>query len=83
MNMGGSSELIQSVVEVMADVLQRPEIDPGQHFAANGGDSLQAVHVVYQLEQIHGVPIPLEILFDAESLVAVAEFIARAKSSAF
>jgi acyl carrier protein len=75
-----NSDLIQSVVDVVADVVKRSDIDPHKHLAANGGDSLDAVHVSYQLEQIHGVTIPLQVLFDAETLIAVAHFIQCAKA---
>lgn len=65
-------EMVARVAEICAQVLDRPDIGPHTNFFEIGGDSLRGTQVLAKLQDIYGVDLPLESLFDAPTAAGLA-----------
>jgi amino acid adenylation domain-containing protein len=64
--------LEQKIAETMARVLRRPEVSPDADFFDQGGDSLMAVLLLLELENVLGIKLSPDILFEHSSVRALA-----------
>jgi acyl carrier protein len=69
-----------AVTEVIAEVLGRKRVSMSDNFLDLGGDSLNAIGVVYGLQERTGAVLPVEALFMADS---VADLAAAAEGGAW
>ncbi len=58
-------EMVARVAEILAQVLDRSHVGPHANFFELGGDSLRGTQVLAKLQDVYGVALPLESLFDA------------------
>ncbi len=65
-------DILTRVVGVWAQVLGRPHVGPHDNFFELGGDSLRGTQVLAKLQDVYGVDLPLESLFDAPTPVGLA-----------
>lgn len=65
-------EVVATVAEVWAQVLDRPHVEPGANFFELGGDSLRGIQALAKLQALYGVDLPLESLFDAPTAAGLA-----------
>lgn len=65
-------EVVATVAEVWALVLDRAYIGPHDNFFELGGDSLRGVEVLARLREIYAVDFPLESLFDTPTVTGLA-----------
>ena len=65
-------DILTRVVDVWAQVLGRPHVGPHDNFFELGGDSLRGTQVLAKLQDVYGVDLPLESLFDAPTPVGLA-----------
>jgi non-ribosomal peptide synthetase component F/aryl carrier-like protein len=63
------------VAAVWGGVLKREEIDPHEDFFKGGGDSVRAMRVMAQLEQLFEVELPLVLIFKNPTAASLAEAI--------
>lgn len=64
--------LEQQIAETMARVLKRPEVGPDADFFDQGGDSLTAVLLLLELENVLGIKLSPDILFEHSTVRALA-----------
>lgn len=64
------------VAAVWAEALVVDALEPDQDFFKAGGDSIRALRVVVQLEEVFGAEIPLVLIFKHPTLSAFAETLA-------
>ena len=64
--------LEQQIAETMARVLKRPDIDPEADFFDHGGDSLTAVMLLLELENVLGIKLSPDVLFEHSTVRALA-----------
>ncbi len=69
--------LADVVARVWAEVLKVDAVDRGTNFFALGGNSLQGARVIGRLREELDVRIPVRFLFDAQTVVGLAEEIDR------
>ncbi|MEH1030085.1 amino acid adenylation domain-containing protein [Micromonospora profundi] len=62
----------QRIAAIVAEVLQRPEVDPHEDFFALGGDSLRAVQIVLRLNEELQTEVPINALFEARTVYGIA-----------
>ena len=74
---GTGDALTDEIARVMEQVLGRAGATPEDSLASLGGDSLQAVEVIAELEARFGVEIPSEDFAAAESIRELAAWIGR------
>lgn len=65
-------EMVARVAEIWAQVLDRPHVGPHANFFEMGGDSLRGTQVLAKLQDVYGVELPLESLFDAPTVAGLA-----------
>ena len=65
-------DILTRVVDVWAQALGRPHVGPHDNFFELGGDSLRGTQVLAKLQDVYGVELPLELLFDAPTPVGLA-----------
>jgi amino acid adenylation domain-containing protein len=68
-------DVVATVAEIWAQALDRSHISPHDNFFELGGDSLRGIQVLAKLQEIYGVDLPLESLFDAPTVAGLAGFI--------
>lgn len=74
-------EVVTTVAEVWAQVLDRPHIASHDNFFELGGDSLRGTQILGRLQTIYAVDLPLESLFDTPTVAGLAALIkARCRS---
>lgn len=66
---------LERVLEIASVVLQRDDLDGNSDFFDLGGTSLEALHILWKIEERLGVALSLETFFDAPDLRAVAALI--------
>ncbi|WP_447963626.1 amino acid adenylation domain-containing protein [Nitrospira sp. Ecomares 2.1] len=71
---GQGNELEATVIGIWSKVLQQPRIHLQDNFFAMGGDSLRGMQMLARLQEICGVDVPLDALFDYPT---AAEFAAH------
>jgi len=74
--LGGEGDLAQALTGIWSQVLDRPVVRLNDDFFALGGDSLRGLQMIARLQEIHGVAVPLETLFDHPTLAAFAAHVA-------
>ncbi|MEV6997438.1 amino acid adenylation domain-containing protein [Streptomyces sp. NPDC093982] len=62
----------QRVAQVLAEVLERPEIGPHEDFFTLGGDSLRAVQAILTLNAELNREVPINALFEARTAYGLA-----------
>jgi len=62
----------QRIAAVVAEVLERPGIDPHEDFFTLGGDSLRAVQIVLRLNEELGTEVPINALFETRTVAGLA-----------
>jgi amino acid adenylation domain-containing protein len=70
------------IAEVFAEVLQVPQVSVHDNFFDLGGDSLSAINVVIEIQQIFGVDLQLHVLFTSPTVELLADRISEAKGPA-
>ena len=65
-------DILTRVVDVWAQAVGRPHVGPHDNFFELGGDSLRGTQVLAKLQDVYGVELPLESLFDAPTPVGLA-----------
>jgi amino acid adenylation domain-containing protein len=60
------------IAKIVAEVLERPAVDPHEDFFALGGDSLRAVQIVLRLNQELETEVPINALFEARTVYGLA-----------
>jgi amino acid adenylation domain-containing protein len=73
---GGSDEhgasLTDRIAKIVAEVLERPSVDPHEDFFALGGDSLRAVQIVLRLNEELETEVPINALFETRTVYGLA-----------
>lgn len=64
------------LVAIWSNVLNRPIVRPQDDFFALGGDSLRGLQMVARLQEVRGVEVPLDALFEHSTLAAFTTFVA-------
>ena len=59
---------MDAVVLTCRELLGVEDLSPADNFFARGGDSLLAVELITRLEDEHGIVLPLEQVFLADSI---------------
>ncbi len=72
----GARDVGRVVAAVWAEALEASTLGPDQDFFRAGGDSIRALRVVAQLEEIFGTEIPLVLIFKHPTLSGFAEALA-------
>ncbi len=72
----------QVVADVFAQILHMDRVGVHQNFFALGGHSLLATQVVSRISSALGLELPLRSLFDAPSVAALADAVAKLRGSA-
>jgi len=65
--------LLQSLLSIWCELLGTSQIDVRDNFFEIGGHSLLAVRVVLRIQDLMGVELPLRSLYEAPTVVALAE----------
>lgn len=63
----------EKVYKVWVDVFQKAEISTLDNFFEIGGHSLKAVQVISKLNQVLSLSLPIQILFESPTIVALAK----------
>lgn len=69
------ASIAERIASIFADVLDRPGTAIDDDFFAIGGDSIQAVSVVLQIEEAFARSVPLAAMAEAATARALADFI--------
>ena len=77
-----TSTTLQVLTRIWADVLQRPQTGPDEHFFTIGGDSLAAVRIVNRVAAALHVDVPVQVLFDVPTLKGMATRIDQMRARA-
>jgi amino acid adenylation domain-containing protein len=72
-----ATEAEQRLAVIWCDVLELPAVNPTDDFFAIGGHSLLAIRLVTAVAEEFNVELPLEALFEAPTLAAMAQRIGR------
>jgi oxalate---CoA ligase len=72
-NPAAAGTLVIQMTELWERLLQKAPISPDEDFFDLGGDSLLAVEMLFELEQLTGRTIPTSILFEARTIRQVAQ----------
>ncbi|MBK7729925.1 MAG: acyl carrier protein [Gammaproteobacteria bacterium] len=64
----------QALADIWTRILKEASLDPDSRFFQVGGSSLDAMEMQSQVEQVFGVPVSLDCIFDDPTL---AEFAAQ------
>ena len=64
--------LEEQIAQTMARVLERPVVDPDADFFEQGGDSLLAVLLLLELENVLGIKLSPDVLFEHSTVRALA-----------
>jgi acyl carrier protein len=67
----------QRIIEILRALLGREKIGPNDDFFLLGGHSLLGAQLIARLRETFGVELPLRTVFDAPTVVALAEEIER------
>jgi amino acid adenylation domain-containing protein len=68
-------DVMETVAEIWAQVLDRTHIGSHDNFFELGGDSLRGTQVLTRIREIYAVDLPLESLFDAPTVEGLAALI--------
>ncbi|ULA61380.1 MAG: Non-ribosomal peptide synthetase [Nitrospira sp.] len=64
-----------TIAEIWSQVLNRPAVGPQDDFFALGGDSLRGLQMVARVQEVRGIDVPLETLFEHPTLAAFTAFV--------
>lgn len=70
-----NGEVGAAIAELWSQVLNRPAVGPQDDFFALGGDSLRGLQMVARVQEVRGIEVPLDILFEHPTLAAFTEFV--------
>ena len=73
---GENDGLGATISEIWSQVLGRPTVGSHDDFFALGGDSLRGLQMVARLQELRGIEIPLDSLFEHPTLAAFMAFAA-------
>ncbi|MFE3170353.1 SDR family NAD(P)-dependent oxidoreductase [Amycolatopsis sp. NPDC059090] len=77
-----ADDLETAIARVWADVLGIAEVGVDEDFAELGGNSLTAVQLISQVRSAVGVRVPMQVLFEAPTVAAMAGVVARMRGDA-
>ncbi|WP_020659973.1 type I polyketide synthase [Amycolatopsis benzoatilytica] len=77
-----ADDLETAIARVWADVLGVAEVGVDEDFAELGGNSLTAVQLISQVRSAVGVRVPMQVLFEAPTVAAMAGVVARMRGDA-
>jgi amino acid adenylation domain-containing protein len=69
---GQGASLTDRIAKIVAEVLERPAVDPHEDFFALGGDSLRAVQIVLRLNEELETEVPINALFETRTVYGLA-----------
>lgn len=72
---GGHDGLGAEIAEIWSQVLGRPTVEPQDDFFALGGDSLRGVQMVARLQEVRGIEVAPETLFEHPTLATFTAFV--------
>jgi amino acid adenylation domain-containing protein len=72
---GGDDELAAAIGGIWAEVLNRPAVGPQEDFFALGGDSLRGLQMVARIQEVRGLDVPLEMLFEHPTLAGFTSLV--------
>ena len=70
---GARDQIEEQILATWCFVLQRPRIEPDEHFFKLGGTSLDALDVAWRLDEIFGVKLPLDAFAEAPTVAQQAQ----------
>lgn len=73
--LGENEDLEATLAEIWSQVLNRPTVGPQDDFFALGGDSLRGLQMVARVQEVRGIEVPLERLFEHSTLAAFTAFV--------
>lgn len=77
----GGNKLERSLAALWCEILELQDIDEDDNFFMLGGDSLRAVRLLADVEEVFGFKLPFEVLFnDAATVAGMAKIIASSRS---
>ncbi|MEV4738962.1 amino acid adenylation domain-containing protein [Streptomyces sp. NPDC049555] len=74
---GTDDDLTTTLVGLFGELLERPDLDAGSHFFANGGHSLLAATLAQRIKGITGVRLALSDVFETPTPAALADRLRR------
>ncbi|MEV0006079.1 non-ribosomal peptide synthetase [Micromonospora sp. NPDC050980] len=75
---GASGEAEAVLLDIWQELFQMPSISVHDDFFALGGHSLLALHLLSRIEDLFGLELPLQALFEAPTVRALATLVAGA-----
>ena len=75
----GSRESAEQIRRILARILRKPDLGPGDDFFNQGGDSLLAMEALIEIEQTLGANISPAVFMHAPTAAALAELIEPAR----
>src|SRR5690606_8623629 len=69
---GPGASMIDRIAKIVAEVLERPAVDPYEDFFSLGGDSLRAVQIVLRLNDELETEVPINALFETRTVFGLA-----------
>lgn len=77
---GPGDELLNAVLKLWRDLLQREDLDVDSNFFTNGGHSLLGAQLLKRIEDTLGAVLRLADLFDAPTPAGLAESVRRTRT---
>lgn len=78
--MASNEAIERGIITSARDILEDQRIDASANFFEAGGDSLSAIALVESIEEQFGVEVPLEKVWDADSLADLATIVANSQN---
>lgn len=71
------TETERVIAEIWQRLLQVPQVRPDDHFLSMGGDSLAAVKMITEIEEVFRISLPVQTAFEAPTLRRLADRVSR------
>jgi acyl carrier protein len=68
-------EIEEELARIWAETLKASHIDRNAGFIELGGDSLLATTILHKIQDVFGVELPLRVIFELQTIKALAEAI--------